>query len=83
MKPGIVADGKSSLYQNKEFQSRLRELHEAIRKRHLAELATAGFFRRLVLRWRMAADFRRERRTITPSPQSLYGCRFVAGSSER
>ena len=43
MKPGIVADGKSSLYQNKEFQSRLRELHKAIRKRHRAELPFEWF----------------------------------------
>jgi len=83
MNPGIVANGKSRLCQSKEFLARLQELHEAIRKRHEAELAAAGFFRHLVLRWRIAAEYRRERRKITPSPQSLYGSHLNANSSER
>jgi hypothetical protein len=37
-----------------------------------AALAAAGFIGRMVIRWRIAAEFRRERRAIEPSPQSLY-----------
>lgn len=72
MKPGIVNDGESRLRSSLEFQARLRELRDSVRARHSAEMAEAGFFRRLVLRWRMAAEYRRERRKIEPSPRSLY-----------
>jgi len=60
-----------------EFQARVRELHESIQARHAAELAAAGFFRRLLLGWRIAAEFRRERRKIEPSPGSLYSNQTV------
>ena len=83
MNPGIVADGKSRLYQSKEFLVRSQKLHEAISKRYAADLATAGILRRLVLRWRIAAEFRRERQKITPSPGSLYSSRFRAHGSGR
>ena len=79
----IVADGESRLRESKEHQSRLRELRESVRARHTAEIAGAGFFRRLVLRWHMAAEFRRERRTIDPSPQSLYSSHIAARDSLR
>ena len=82
MNPGIVADGKSRLYRSKESLARSQQLREAIRKRHAAGLAAAGFFRRLVLRWRIAAEFRSERRKISPSPQSLYGSHCYADSPE-
>jgi hypothetical protein len=72
MKSHIVADGESRLRQDEEFQARQRELRESIRARHAAELAGAGFLRRLVLRWRMAAEYRRERRQLAPSKHSLY-----------
>ena len=72
MKSGIVEDGESRLRESKEFQARLRALRESIRARHAAELAEAGFSRRLVLRWHIAAEFRKERRKIEPSPYSLY-----------
>jgi len=72
MKPGIVEDGGSRLRSSPEFQARLRALRETVRARHAAELAEAGFFRRLMLRWQIAAEYRRERRKIEPSPHSLY-----------
>ncbi len=68
----IVANGKLRLRQNKMFQVRLQALHDSIKARHAAELANAGLFRLLVLRWRIASEFRRERRKIEPSPYSLY-----------
>ena len=72
MKPGIVEDGELRLRTSPEFQSRLRALRESVRARHAAELAEAGFFRRFILRWQIAAEYRRERRKIEPSPHSLY-----------
>ena len=78
MKAHIVADGETRLRRSPEFQARLRELRESIHTRHAADLAEAGFMRRLVLRWRMAADFRRERRKLAPSQGSLYSSRIVA-----
>jgi hypothetical protein len=78
MKPRFVADGESRLCSSPKFQARLRELRESIRARHAAELAQAGFFQRLLLRWRIAAEFRRERRKIEPSPGSLYSSQIAA-----
>ena len=72
IKSRIVADGESRLRQSEESQARLRELRESIVARHAGELAEAGFFPRLVLRWHIAAEFRRKRRKIEPSPESLY-----------
>jgi hypothetical protein len=83
MKSRIVADGGVRLLEGKQFQARLRELRESIRARHAAEFAGAGFLRRLVLCWHIAAEFRRERRKIEPSPHSLYSGHIVASSSWR
>jgi hypothetical protein len=78
MKARIVVDGATRNQQSPEFQAQLRELHTSIRKRHEADLAAAGFIGRMVIRWRIAAEFRRERRSIEPSPQSLYFSRITA-----
>lgn len=72
VKPRFIADGEWRLRRNPEFQARLRGVRERVKARHTAELANAGFFRRMVLRWRIAAEIRRERRKIEPSPESLY-----------
>lgn len=72
MKQRIVEGGASRLWDTPEFQARLRELEDSIEARHAAELAQAGFFRRFVLRWQIAAEYRRERKKIVPSPYSLY-----------
>ena len=72
MKDHIVADGAQRLRASQEFQARLQELQKHIRARHVHELKEAGFFRRLVLRWHIAWEYRRERRKIVPSAYSLY-----------
>ena len=72
MKPRFVEDGECRLRRSPEFQARLRELRASIRARYAAELAEAGFFRWFVLEYRMALEFRRERRKIEPSPGALY-----------
>ena len=43
-----------------EFRARVHELHESIKARYATELAEAGFFRRMILRYRIAAEFNRE-----------------------
>ena len=75
--PRIVADGPSGLRRCPEFRTRLRELRESIHARYAAELAGAGFFQRLILRWRMAAEFRTARGRIEPSPGSLYSSQII------
>ncbi len=81
MKPQIVSDGASRLRSGPEFQARLRELRKSIDARYAAQLAKSGFFGRMLLRWRMAAEFRRERRKIEPSLGSLYANRIAARGS--
>jgi len=77
VKPHIVADGERRLRRSAELKVRLHALREAIRERHAGELAGAGLFGRLVIRWQMAAEYRRERRKLEPTPGSLYGRRQV------
>jgi hypothetical protein len=72
--PGIVADGLNRLERAPQFQMRLRELRKTIAHRHAAELAAAGLFGRLAIRWRMFREYRRERKKTIPSPASCYGC---------
>lgn len=83
MKSRIVADGEFRLCQSKEHRARLQDLRESIRARHAPEVAGAGFFHRLILRCRIAAEFRRERRKIDPSPKSLYSSHMAASDSLR
>jgi hypothetical protein len=78
MKHQIVSDGAQRLQSSPEFQARLRELRQTIQARHAAELSQAGVFRRLVLRWQIAVEFRRERRKLVPSAHSLYSSRIAA-----
>jgi len=65
----IVADGKKRLAATPEQQERLRVLREKIRERYARELAEAGFFGRLLLRWRMEREIRRE---TQPSARALF-----------
>jgi hypothetical protein len=71
--PGFVEDGPPRLYDSPEFQARLQALKAQVRARYATEWAKAGLWRRLILRWRIAAEFRKEREKLEPSPESLYG----------
>jgi hypothetical protein len=81
MKQRFVADGQTRSEESPEFQAKLRALRESIHARYAAELSTAGFFRQFIVRWRMAYEYRRERRSFAPSPQSLYSSGIVSGST--
>lgn len=72
MNSNIVADGRKRLDRSPEFQARLRELEKSIQSRYASELAKADCVHRVVLRWRMFIEYRRERRKLAPSPDSLF-----------
>jgi hypothetical protein len=72
VKQRIVHDGVARVRGTPEFQARLRELRDSIRARHAEEMGRAGLFGRMLLRLRMAGEYRRERQKIAPSPHSLY-----------
>jgi hypothetical protein len=73
MKNALMADGKERMLANDAVQYRLRDLHAAIRAKHAEDLEQAGFFRSILIRRRIAAEFRKERRKIEPSKYSLFG----------
>jgi hypothetical protein len=72
MKSKIVADGDLRLRRDEKYKARLQAVHDSVRARHASELAKAGFFRRLLLRSRIAGEIRKERQKIEPSPYSLF-----------
>lgn len=72
MKSRIIADGERRLRESRAHQERLRQLHAAISAQYAAELATAGFVHRWFLRCRIELEYRRERKRMMPSQQSLY-----------
>ena len=82
MKSHVVVDGEVRLRESPEFQAKLRALRDSINARYAAEFSCANFFRRCIIRWRMAMAYRRERRQIVPSSQSLYSSGIVAGRTQ-
>jgi len=72
MKESIVADGAWRVMRDPGMQARLRALRESVAERHAAELAGAGFFRRMILRWRISREYRRARGELLPSRHALY-----------
>ena len=72
MKQCIAADGPERFAKNAEYLARRAELQEAVEAKYAAQLAEAGFFRRLLLRYARRRELRRELRKITPSAQSCW-----------
>jgi len=72
MKSRLVADGGRRFENTPEFRERLVELRQTIHARYAERLAKTNFFQRSVLRLKMAADYRREKKHLSPSPQTLY-----------
>jgi hypothetical protein len=83
MKLGFVSDGPLRFALSEEYQARCRELRSKVAKSYAAELSKAGFFRRLLVRYRMHKEYQREVSEITPSAQSLwFGC-FIASPNNQ
>lgn len=72
VKSRIVVDGAIRLKQSPEIQAKLLALRQCIHARYSAELTSASFFRRCIIRWRMALEYRRGEKQILPSSESLY-----------
>jgi hypothetical protein len=77
MKNALMADGKERMLASDAAQSRLRDLHAAIRAKHAEDLEQAGFFRSILIRRQIEAEFQKEGRKIEPSKYSLYGSRIA------
>ncbi len=78
----IVADGAERVRRSAQLHTQLRQLRQSIAVRYAKQLAEAGFFRRLLLHWRMAGEYQRERRRIVPSEQTLYLGRITTGETK-
>mgnify|MGYP000925126052 CR=1 FL=1 len=68
----LLVDGEERLAESPEFQARLAQLRREIEQRYAAELAEAGVFKGLYLRWKIAAEYHHQASRLYPSPESLY-----------
>lgn len=62
----IIAEGYKQLTESKEFRAIRDEVIAAARARYAEPLASAGFFRRLVLHLRMRREINRELDRLAP-----------------
>jgi len=67
----FIADGRKRLMASKEYRAARAEVIAAVRARYAESLASAGVFRRLVLRFRMEREIAREVAELAP-PEALY-----------
>jgi len=67
----FIADGRKRLMASKEYRAARAEVIAAVRARYAESLASAGVFRRLVLRLRMEREIAREVAELAP-PEALY-----------
>jgi len=72
MNSPFTSDGTERWAHSPEFQAKLQALHADIRARHSVALSSAGSFQRLLIRWRIACEFQRERKRLLPSVHTLY-----------
>ena len=72
MKQAIVSDGSFNHEYSRETQEKLRALRERIQARYADQIASAGIVKRFLLWLIIEREFRRERKKILPSPQTLY-----------
>lgn len=66
-KERFIADGRERLIATKEYRAARTEVIAAVRARYAAPLANAGFFGRLVLRFRMEREIAREIEKLAPT----------------
>ncbi len=74
MKNPIVADGPKRLQRDEKFQARREVLLQSIKIKYAAELARAGLFRRIAIKWQIDREFSREWKKIAPSVHALHLC---------
>jgi hypothetical protein len=67
----IIPDSPARLTATPKFRAAMRALHHSIRQRRADELASASPFRRLIIRFEIAAEFRRERARLQRSRQAV------------
>mgnify|MGYP000998574088 CR=1 FL=1 len=68
----LLVDGEERFAESPEVRARLAQLRREIEQRYAAEWAEAGVFRRLYLRWKIAAEYHHQASRLYPSPESLY-----------
>lgn len=72
MTTGFVNVGPVRFETSESFQAQCRELRAQVRLQFSAQLASAGFFRRLMIRYQMHRAFQRAVADISPSSQALW-----------
>jgi hypothetical protein len=70
-KERFIADGRERLMKSEGYRAARAEVIAAVRARYAESLASAGVFRRLVLRLRMEREMAREVAKLAP-PGALY-----------
>jgi hypothetical protein len=70
-KERFMADGRERLMESKGYRTARAEVIATVRARYSEDLASAGVFRRLVLRLRMEREIAREVARLAP-PEALY-----------
>lgn len=63
----FIDDGRERLMATQEYRAARAEAIAAVRARYAAPLASAGFFGRLVLRFRMEREIAREIEKLAPT----------------
>ena len=71
----FTADGPDHLRRSPELRARLAALRAEVEARHAPRLAAAGWFGRWVVRWSREREWRRARRALLPSLETLYAGR--------
>lgn len=72
MKECIAADGPERFAKSAGYLARRAEVQEAVEAKYAAQLAEAGFFRRLLLRHAQRRELRRALSKIAPSAESCW-----------
>ena len=65
-KERFMADGRERLMESKGYRTARAEVITAVQARYSEDLASAGVFRRLVLRFRMGREVAREVDKLAP-----------------
>jgi hypothetical protein len=72
MEQRIIADGENICRNSPKLKEKLEALRASVKARYAERLSSANLLQRLLLRWRIEMEYRRERRSIVPSSAALY-----------